>query len=102
MSHPIKDTSSGKHGSAGTKEAGAVRLLQVMSVHIANPHILLGTTSEGPISALGPDRGSCYGAHSLLDLGCCTHSIISARSGPPKGLDRIQLACVDVVFALGY
>ena len=38
----------------------------VMAVHIVSPHVLLGATGEGPISALGPDGGSCHGAYSLF------------------------------------
>ena len=38
----------------------------VMAVRIVNPHVLLGTTGEGPIPALGPDGGSCHGAHSFF------------------------------------
>jgi hypothetical protein len=45
-----------------------VCLFPVMVVHIVNPHVLLGATSERAISALGYDGGSCHGAHSLFSL----------------------------------
>ena len=41
---------------------------QSLVVHIVNPHVLLGATSERAFSALGRDGGSCYGADSFFWL----------------------------------
>ena len=65
-SHPVKGMSSTGQGSAGTQEVGAVCFFPVMAVHIVSPHVLLGATGEGPISALGPNGGSCHGAYLLF------------------------------------
>jgi hypothetical protein len=80
-----------------------VRFFLVMVVHLTNPHVLLGATSERGISTLGRDGGSCHGAHLLFSL-ALLHSQydFSARSGPRKGLDRVSFAGMDVVFALRY
>jgi hypothetical protein len=62
-SHPIKDASSGGQESAGTKEVGAVYLFPV---HVVNPHVQLGATSQRAISALGRDGSSCHGEYLVF------------------------------------